>query len=258
MIDPAQQEAREDRGVSGRAAGSATLLENSSALPMASSVIALLSGASSARFAVGYLFVEGLAPLAAALAEVERIDLLIGNVVNRLTEEQMREAAVLPMSDDRRGSEDVAALYREKRNRAAAETALNLRRTIDALPHTDTNRALLIDLARWILEGRLRVRVYIEQRLHAKVALACYPAGHPHSPGRAIVGTSNFTMLPEPSSRGAAAQQSQPSSNIDVLMDGQDNFDQLNGWFDWHWSEAQNFQRELFEELGRAWPLSQS
>ena len=51
----------------------------------------LLDGAVTARFAVGYLFLDGLAPLCTRVEQVRDIELLLGNVVNRLTEEQMRE-----------------------------------------------------------------------------------------------------------------------------------------------------------------------
>ncbi len=62
----------------------------------------LEAGAESARLAVGYLFLDGLVPLRAQIERLECLEILIGNVVNRLTEEQVREEAALRQ----RGGED--------------------------------------------------------------------------------------------------------------------------------------------------------
>ena len=218
--------------------------------PIAEAIQSVLDGADSARLAVGYLFVEGLSPLVDSLSNVRRIDLLIGNVVNRYTDEQLRESGILPAALQE-SDEAFAAKFRDARNRAATETALNLRGTIRALDHTDENRDVLLSLADWIASGRLRVRLSTQHRLHAKVTLAGYPANHRDAPGRAIVGTSNFT-LPLMATAASAA------SNIDVLLQGKQNYDQLTAWFDRHWADAQDFQRELFEVLGQAWPLARS
>ena len=102
------------------------------------------------------------------------MEFLIGNVVNRLTEEQVREQA----EERTRGGEDmgaeqadVAATLRAAHDRAAAETALNLRRTLAELPRTPEMRALLLTLASRIADGGLKVRLYTQGRIHAKLAL---------------------------------------------------------------------------------------
>jgi len=234
----------------GITAASTVIVDNTAQQPLVSTIKSLLDGAYLARLSVGYLFVEGLAPLVDALDNVDRIELLIGNVVNRLTDEQLRESGLLPVAI-RAVDEEFAADFREARNRAATETALNLRVTIDKLARNDHNGDLLISLAHWIAAGKLRVRLSTRHRLHAKVTIAGYPDDHPLAPGRAIVGTSNFTM-PLATTRDSAG------SNIDVLLQGKQNYDQLMAWYDHHWMEAQDFHRELFEVLGRAWPLVRS
>ncbi len=226
------------------------IVENSAARPLSETIRCLLSGAQTVRFAVGYLFVEGLAPLVDELFQVQRTQLLIGNVVNRLTDEQIRESGILT-SASTVSLEEFAANYREARNRAATETALNLRHTIHALPRTEENRSLLISLAQLIAGGRLQIRLYTQNRLHAKVTIASYAAGHADAPGAAIVGTSNFSLPVE-------VTQAAAPSNLDVLLKGAANHKHLTAWFDSHWAEAQDFQKELFEELGRAWPLAES
>ena len=209
---------------------------------------ALEAGPQAARFAVGYLFLDGLLPLRAGLETTPGVDILIGNVVNRLTEEQVREEAG---ARDRggegsvKGGEDVAATLRDSHDRAAAETALNLRQTIDALPKTEENRRLLLMLAGMVAEGRLRVRLYTRGRIHSKVALFQYPAGHASAPGLAIVGSSNLTL-------GGAAHPTE----LNVVLKEASALTALDCWYAQLWSVSQDFHRELFTELGECWALS--
>ena len=76
----------------------------------------LEAGAVGARLAVGYLFLEGLSPLREQIARLESLEILIGNVVNRLTEEQVREEAAARSRGGEawvRSGEDVAATLRK-------------------------------------------------------------------------------------------------------------------------------------------------
>ena len=205
---------------------------------------ALEAGAETARFAVGYLFLDGLTSLRAGLAATPSVDILIGNVVNRLTEEQVREeAGARERGGTVKGGEDVAETLRDSHDRAAAETALNLRQTVHALPRTEENRALLLTLAAMVADGRLRVRLYTQGRIHSKVSLVTYPPGL--AGGLAIVGSSNLTM-----SGGA-----HPTELNVVLTDCQSLAD-LERWYARLWDVSQDFHRELFEELGACWALS--
>jgi hypothetical protein len=213
----------------------------------------LCDGADTLSLAVGYLFVDGLAPLLPKLQKLDRVNLLIGNVVNRLTEEQIQEGQLDRTGVATDADEDMFAKgLRAERDRAAVETALNLRRTIDAMPRTDENRTLVIELATLIAKGTVLVRLLTTRRLHAKIALASFPAGHAKAPGAGIVGSSNLTLA---ASRAGNVERSRWSPDLDVQVEGRKNFEFLNDWFGAHWAEAQDFQKELFDELGQAWPL---
>ncbi len=205
---------------------------------------ALEAGAACARFAVGYLFLDGLTPLRAGLAATPSVDILIGNVVNRLTEEQVREeAGTRERGGMVKGGEDVAETLRDSHDRAAAETALNLRQTVHALPRTEENRALLLTLAAMVADGRLRVRLYTQGRIHSKVSLVTCPPGQ--SGGLAIVGSSNLTM-----SGGAHLTE------LNVVLTDCQSLADLERWYARLWEVSQDFHRELFEELGVCWALS--
>lgn len=207
----------------------------------------LEEGASSARFAVGYLFLEGLVPLRAQIEQLETVEILIGNVMNRLTEEQVREEAAGRARGGEgqvRPQEDVAATLRDSHDRAAAVTALNLRATLSALPRTPENQALLLTLAHRVAQGALKVRLYTAGRIHSKLTLMKYPAGHSKSPGLAVVGSSNLTL-------GGEAHPTE----LNVVVRERESVAALEGWFERLWNVSQDFHRELFEELGQCWAL---
>jgi hypothetical protein len=213
----------------------------------------MCDGADTLSLAVGYLFLDGLVPLVPRFKKLNRVHLLIGNVVNRLTEEQLHEAEIDRASTSSGGEDEMFARgLRVERDRAAIETALNLRRTFDAMPRNQANREMVIDLATLIAKGVVQVRLLTTRRLHAKAAIVSYPAGHAKAPGAGIVGSSNVTLA---ASRAGKKEQSRLSADLDVQVEGQENFDFINDWFGAHWAEAQDFQKELFEELGQAWPL---
>ncbi len=203
----------------------------------------LLGGAVSARFAVGYLFLDGLAPLRERIEHAADVEFLIGNVVNRLTEEQVREQGEARTRGGEawvREQTDVAATLRSSHDRAAVETALNLRRTLDDLPRTLEMRALLLTLASRIADGGLKARLYTRGRIHSKLALIEYGGGK----RVAVVGASNLTL----------AAQAHPTE-LNVVLRERESVEALTQWYQGLWDVSQDFHRELFDELCRSWAL---
>lgn len=198
----------------------------------------LAEGACAGRFAVGYFFLDGLVPLREELARLDDVQILIGNVVNRLTDEQVREEADTRLHDDRGVTEGFTVTVRESHARVAAMTALNLRRTLEELPRDSEHQALLLTLAARIADGGLKVRLFTAGRLHAKLALIRYPDGRHIG----IVGSSNLTL-------GSAAH----STEMNVIVRDRESLVDLEEWYQGLWDAAQDFHRELFEELTQCW-----
>ncbi len=198
------------------------------------------AGAVGARFAVGYLFLDGLTSLRAQLARLDEAQFLIGNVVNHSTEEQVREEARLRTGDAGPGyeQEDFASGLRETHTRVAAVTALNLRRTIDEMPRSAEGQSLLLTLAARIAAGALKVRLYTPGRIHAKVTLLRYPGGRQI----AVVGSSNLTL-------GGPAHPTE----MNVFVRDAASVAELDDWYRRLWDAAQDFHKELFDEIGQCW-----
>ena len=209
----------------------------------------ILSSTEAARFAVGYFFLSGLTPIGQRLADVRELRLLIGNTTNRQTLEQIAEGyRRLELVQDR--AEAQGYPKRSEARRMAAATGENLRDAISLMDQTDDAQSLVRDLIAMIEAKRLKVRVYTKGRMHAKAYIFDYGAvfdanAQPverHERGIAIVGSSNLTLS------GVTH-----NTELNVIVQGNDNHAELVRWFDELWDESQDFDETLVQEMRQSW-----
>jgi len=213
----------------------------------------LLSDSESAKFAVGYLFLSGLEPVADQLKGLKEMRLLIGNTSNRETIEQIAEG-YHRLEQVQNVAEALAYPRRNDMALAAEATAANVGHAVSLLDQTDEAEHLVETLVRLIEQGRLHVRVYTKGRLHAKAYIFDYGSdddqGGDSNPsaesGTAIVGTSNLTLS------GVTS-----NTELNVLVRGEANHAELTRWFEDLWAEAQAFESQLVRELREAWPFAE-
>ena len=212
----------------------------------------ILGSTESARFAVGYFFLSGLESIAKSLAHVKELRLLIGNTTNRETLEQMAEGyRRLELVSEK--AEEQAFPKRTEIKRMAEETANNIRSTVELMDQSDDAQALLKILVRLIEEKRLKVRVYTKGRLHAKAYIFDYAdmfdvLGNKverHENGIAIIGSSNLTLA------GVSH-----NTELNVVVQGNNNHAELGRWFDELWNESQDFDEALMREMQQSWAVA--
>lgn len=212
----------------------------------------ILSSTEAARFAVGYFFLSGLTSIADKLKGVKELRLLIGNTTNRETLEQLAEGyRRLELVKD--AAEAQAYPKRAEAKRMATETAENVRSSIELMDQTDEGENLVREMVRMIEDKRLKVRIYTKGRLHAKAYIFDYGtvfdgAGKPverHEKGIAIVGSSNLTLA------GVTH-----NTELNVVVQGNDNHDELVRWFDELWEQSQDFDEALMQEMKQSWVLA--
>jgi len=214
----------------------------------------ILSSTEAARFAVGYFFLSGLTSIADKLKGVKELRLLIGNTTNRETLEQLAEGyRRLELVKD--AAEAQAYPKRAEAKRMATETAENVRSSIELMDQTDEGESLVKEMVRMIEGKRLKVRVYTKGRLHAKAYIFDYGAvfdgnGKPverHEKGIAIVGSSNLTLS------GVTH-----NTELNVIVQGNDNHAELARWFDELWSldNSQDFDEVLMQEMKQSWAMA--
>ena len=202
----------------------------------------ILDSTDSARFAVGYFFLTGFTSIAKDLQNLTELRLLIGNTSTRETIEQLAEG-YRELSAIENATEDLAYSSRVKRRTRANETAENLRGCIDIMPQTDESEQLIRILVDMIINKKLKVRVYTKGRLHAKAYIFNYKQGY--ETGTSIVGSSNLTLA------GLSS-----NAELNVVVSGNANQEQLRKWFDELWEESEDFNESLMEEMKTSWALA--
>jgi len=212
----------------------------------------ILSSTEAARFAVGYFFLSGLESIAQRLAGVKELRLLIGNTTNRETLEQIAEGyRRLELVAEARETE--AYPKRADTKRMIGETAANIRSAIELMDQTDEAQAVVTTLVRMIEEKRLKVKVYTKGRFHAKAYIFDYGTVYDkrgkeverQEKGIAIVGSSNLTLS------GVTH-----NTELNVVVQGNDNHEFLGDWFDELWKDSQDFDEALMHEMQQSWAIA--
>ena len=202
----------------------------------------ILDSTDRARFAVGYFFLTGFTSIAKELQDLTELRLLIGNTSTRETIEQLAEG-YRELSAIENATEDLTYSSRAKRETRTNETAENLRGCIDIMPQTDESEQLIRILVDMITNKKLKVRVYTKGRLHAKAYIFNYKEGY--ETGISIVGSSNLTLA------GLTS-----NTELNVVVPGNANQEQLRNWFDELWEESEDFNEALMEEMQTSWALA--
>lgn len=212
----------------------------------------ILASTDSARFAVGYFFLSGLESIAPRLNNVKELRLLIGNTTNRETLEQLAEG-YQRLELVREAAEAQIYPRRADTKRMAEAAAANVRSSMEVMDQTDESEALVKTLARLIEAERLTVRVYTKGRMHAKAYIFDYggifdasgKVMERHEKGIAIVGSSNLTLS------GITH-----NTELNVVVQGNDNHAELVRWFETLWDESQEFDEALMHEMRQSWALA--
>jgi len=213
----------------------------------------ILESSESAKFATGYFFVSGLDSVAAGINGLQELRLLIGNVSNHATVEQIAEGyrCLEPVTDE---VDAQANIKRSAARELVAEAAGVLREVVGQMDQSDDSAATITTLVQMIAERRLKVRVYTQGRLHAKAYIFNYgpiynKEGQPvrrEENGIAIVGSSNFTLS------GVSH-----NTELNVLVHGNPSHAELTRWFDELWADSVDFDAALMEELQQSWAVAQ-
>jgi superfamily II DNA or RNA helicase len=149
-------------------------------------------------------------------------------------------------------AEEQAYPKRTEKQRMAAETAANVRNAVELMDQTDEAEELVKTLVQLIEEKRLKVKVYTKGRMHAKAYIFDYgkvyddagKAVERHEKGIAVVGSSNLTLS------GVTH-----NTELNVVVQGNDNHAELVRWFDELWTEAEDFDESLMREMQQSWAV---
>lgn len=209
----------------------------------------ILDSSRAAHFAVGYFFLSGFTAIADRLTNIKELRLLIGNTTNRETIEQIAQGyRQLELISDRIEAQNYPK--RAEVKQMAADTAANIRSSIELMDQTDEAETLVKSLVQMIEEKRLHVKVYTKGTLHAKAYIFDYgtifnsqgKSVQRAENGIAIVGSSNLTLS------GITH-----NTELNVVIHGNDNHTELTHWFEELWNEGEDFNEALMREMQQSW-----
>jgi len=129
---------------------------------------------------VGYFFISGFHKLQPALNQTEKIRILIGIKTDKATCDLIRTA--------KDQQEFVLESHAHVRERVPGEILTEFQKSGD----TPEIEAGVRKFVAWIKSGKLEVRAFPSERLHAKLYVMTFVDGHIDQ-GRVITGSSNLT-----------------------------------------------------------------
>src|SRR5947207_7547337 len=129
---------------------------------------------------VGYFFISGFHRLHPALTKTEKIRILIGIKTDRATYDLIQAA--------KEQQEFVLESHAHVRQQLPGEILSEFQKSGDSSEIEDGVRKFV----EWIKSGKLEVRAYPSERVHAKLYIMTFHEGD-RDKGRVITGSSNFT-----------------------------------------------------------------
>ncbi|MHB8522469.1 MAG: helicase-related protein [Limisphaerales bacterium] len=129
---------------------------------------------------IGYFFMSGFHRLHPALTKTEKVRILIGIKTDGATYELIQTA--------KQQQEFVLESHAQVRERVPGEILAEFQKSGDSSQIEDGVRKFV----EWIKSGKLEVRAYPSERVHAKLYIMTFQEGD-RDKGRVITGSSNFT-----------------------------------------------------------------
>lgn len=194
-----------------------------------------------AKFAVGYFFISGFEVIKHTLSEIKELDLLIGNTSTKETIEQIAEG-YQRLEPVQNSLEKINSPTPKTEKTVISTTLKNIRSSLELMDQTDETQELIITLSQLIADGKIKVKIYTKGRLHAKAYIFDYKDKSRYEKGIAVVGSSNLTLS------GLA-----DNTELNVIVQGNENHKKLTEWFTDLWKSAKDFDRELMQELKGSW-----
>ena len=208
-----------------------------------------LDSSTAAHFAVGYFFLSGFTAIADKLPHIKHLRLLIGNTTNRQTIEQIAQGyQQLELIEDR-----LDAQTYPNHQALVTDNSKQVRSQLELLEQSDESETLVKNLVQTIESKRLEVKVYTKGVLHAKAYIFDYgdifdgkgKKLDRSEQGIAIVGSSNLTL-----------SGLNNNTELNVVIHGNDNHQQLTNWFDELWDVAEDFDAVLMQEMKQSWVMN--
>lgn len=206
----------------------------------------MLSSSDRAKFVIGYFFLSGFKEISEYLKDLKEIKILIGNTTNKETIEQLVEG-YKKLDKVRDVLEKEKFLNKSETKILKKDTSKDIKETIEYMDQDERDEEIIKTLDKLISEGKVNFKIYAKGRLHAKAYIFDYKEGKGYEKGIAIVGSSNLTLS------GLTN-----NTELNVVVNGNENHNQLTKWFEELWNESEDFNEDLMKTLENSWAINEN
>ena len=194
----------------------------------------------SVDIAVGYFYLSGFAEVADLLStRPGKVRILIGRTDLPTSQEIAAGYGPQEPTENFHNSQG-----RRKEADVVDETVANVGRNAATQPQVDATEKGIKSLAELIIDGKVDVRAYVKDRMHAKVYIGY--TGLESAPGTAIIGSTNFSV---------AGFTGNTELNYPVTHGG--DILEVREWFERLWEESQPVSEKVRDEFKKSWPLAE-
>ncbi|MGC8943397.1 MAG: helicase-related protein [Caldisericia bacterium] len=199
-----------------------------------------------AKFAIGYLFLSGFKEVYSYVNDFEEIRVIMGNTTDKETFDELVEG-YKSLERVKEKIEEDRFKNKTQTKELINETKSSLIEDVELIEQSKENIEYLGSLSKMIKEEKLNVKVYTKGRLHAKTYIFDYKKDKGYEKGIAIVGSSNLSLA------GLS-----DNTELNVIVHGNDNHEQLTKWFEDLWNESEYFNEDLIKILENSWALNEN
>ena len=201
-----------------------------------------LKNSKSADFVVGWFFLTGLKEFQKEIDGLEKLRILAGSRTNKATAEIMMLSERYERAVNK-SLEDKKFLEKEDIKKILDKEAEEICKHISTINPSKENK----DFIKWLFlklkEGKIEIRIYPKETLHAKL----YLLNQDKNKGVAFVGSSNLSLS------GVSL-----NTELNVALEDEDNYQFLKNWFEelWQDSEKADFTEMLALAIEKSWVMN--
>lgn len=203
-------------------------------------LLRILPDTSKASIAVGYFFISGFASISTPLKDVDKTRILISNTTNVRTAEALIEG-INSIQATKKVIDETNFVNKDKREMVVDMAKTNVKKSLEHMTQTDDDKSVVATLLELMQAGKLEIRVYPKEKLHAK-AYIFEPKSKGYVQGVGIVGSSNLSL--------AGLVQ---NSELNLTTSSSLALKKLLAWFNDLWDSSAEFTDEFSQILSKSW-----
>jgi len=207
-------------------------------------LLTTLPHAEYASFALGYFFISGFNVIIDPVKSLKKLRLLISNTTNQSTAEALIEG-FKTVRQAKKELQKEQFVNQKKINEVKLQAEKNFSKSLEQMEQTQNDEHVVRDLIELMKSGKVEVRVYPKEKLHAKAYLFESNKDEKErygTKGIGIVGSSNLSL---------AGMEHNSELNLRTVHGA--DYDHLVEWFETLWKDGIEYTENFEIILENSW-----